>query len=166
MPVSAGNLRVESFDRIWHRSPVLNDLRDPKLGGRCGECEFSEVCGGCRCRAYANFGDYLAEDPACGYQPGRYGGNRISFGEEQTFGLAVSFTMAWESAAKERLKGLPSFARGMVARGVERYAKENGIALITPEVMRKVREAAEARAGRSFNFTEFTREVPSADRDL
>jgi radical SAM protein with 4Fe4S-binding SPASM domain len=166
MPVSAGNLRVEPFDRIWHRSPVLNDLRDPKLGGRCGECEFSEVCGGCRCRAYAHFGDYLAEDPACGYQPGQYGGKRISLGEEQTFGLAVSFTIPWETAAKERLKGLPSFARGMVARGVERYAKENGIALITPEVMRKVREAAEARAGRSFKFTEFTREVPSADRDI
>ncbi len=56
---------------------MFDDLRDPKLGGRCGACEFAKVCGGCRCRAYATHGDYLAEDPACGYQPGAHGGELI-----------------------------------------------------------------------------------------
>jgi len=166
MPVSAGNLRMEPFDQIWHNSPPLNDLRDPKLGGRCGECEFSEICGGCRCRAYAGFGDYLAEDSACGYQPGQNGGKRITLAAEQTFGLTLNLSLPWDDVARARLKGLPSFARGMVARGVERYAKEQGIELITPEVMRKVRDLAEQKMGRSFKFSEFNRGVPSADRDL
>ncbi len=160
MPVSAGNLREQSFDDIWHNSPVLNDLRDPVLGGRCGECEFSEMCSGCRCRAYAAHGDYLAEDPACDYQPGQNGGEKISLGADQTFGLEVKMTLAWDAASLERLNGLPSFARGMVSSGVERYAKENGITHITPEVMQIVREAAELRMGRRFNFTEFDRGVP------
>ena len=159
MPVAVGNLRSQSFDAIWHGASVLNDLRDPKLGGRCGACEFSEVCGGCRCRAYATYGDYLAEDPACAYQPGQYGGKTIRLPAEQTFGLEVRFTLNWSHTAKERLKGLPSFARGMVARGVERYAVEHHIDTITPEVMRSVREAAEARLGRSFKFSEFNREI-------
>jgi radical SAM protein with 4Fe4S-binding SPASM domain len=160
MPVSAGNLREQSFDEIWNTSPVLNDLREPHLGGRCGECEFSSVCGGCRCRAYATYNDYLAEDPACDYQPGEYGGTRIRLTEEQTFGLAVQETLPWTEAARARLNALPSFARGMVARGVERYAAENGIATITPEVMQTVRSAAESRMGKSFKFSEFTRTPP------
>jgi radical SAM protein with 4Fe4S-binding SPASM domain len=160
MPVSAGNLRQQPFDEIWNHSPVLNDLREPHLGGRCGACEFSGVCGGCRCRAYATYGDYLAEDPACDYQPGEYGGARIRLTEEQTFGLAVQQTLPWTEAARARLNALPSFARGMVARGVERYAAENGIATITPEVMQTVRSAAESRMGKSFKFSEFTRTPP------
>jgi radical SAM protein with 4Fe4S-binding SPASM domain len=74
MPVAAGSLRTMSFSRIWRGASVFEDLRDPVLGGRCGTCEFSKICGGCRCRAYATYGDYLAEDPACGYQPGQHGG--------------------------------------------------------------------------------------------
>ena len=35
------------------------------LKGKCGECEYREACGGCRGRAYAYSGDYLAEDPVC-----------------------------------------------------------------------------------------------------
>jgi radical SAM protein with 4Fe4S-binding SPASM domain len=159
MPVSAGNLRKEPFDQIWNNSPVLNDLREPHLGGRCGECEFSEICGGCRCRAYAASGDYLAEDPACNYQPGQYGGKKIQIPVEQTFGLEVKFTLQWSESAKERLQRLPGFAKGMVARGVERYANENGISLITAELMQKVREEAEVKMGRSFQFSEFNRTV-------
>jgi radical SAM protein with 4Fe4S-binding SPASM domain len=157
MPVSAGNLRRQSFTDIWNSSKELNDLREPKLGGRCGDCEFSRICGGCRCRAYATHGDYLAEDPACGYEPGRYGGKTILLPEEQTFGLEVMFTLHWTEAAKQRLQRLPSFARGMVARGVERYAAEKGLTTITPDTMQKVREEAETRLGRSFRFSEFNR---------
>ncbi|MEK7702505.1 MAG: radical SAM protein [Nitrospirota bacterium] len=160
MPVSAGSLRKQTFDDIWNNSPVLNDLREPHLGGRCGECEFSEICGGCRCRAYAASGDYLAEDPACNYQPGAYGGKKIVLASEQIFGLQMKFTLDWSLSAQERLNRLPSFARGMVGSGVERYAKEHGIQLITPEVMQTVREAAETRMGKSFQFSEFSRSVP------
>jgi radical SAM protein with 4Fe4S-binding SPASM domain len=157
LPVSAGNLRRQSFSAIWEDSPILKDLRDPHLGGRCGACEFSKICGGCRCRAYATYGDYLAEDPGCSYQPGQFGGQVITLPEEQTFGLEARFTLPWSEAAKERLNRLPSFARGMVIKGAERYAAEQGIAVITPEVLQAVRERAEARFGRGFRFTEFGR---------
>ena len=70
MTVVAGNVRNQSFGEVWRTSPVLQELRDLKqLKGRCGRCEFNELCGGCRCRAYAAHGDYLQEDPACRYQP-------------------------------------------------------------------------------------------------
>lgn len=160
MPVSVGNLRRQSFSTIWHEGMVLKDLREPMLGGRCGVCEFSKICGGCRCRAYATYGDYLAEDPACRYQPGQYGGKVITLPEEQTFGLEARLTLEWTDAAKTRLKRLPSFARGMVIKGVERYAIEHGISRITVEVMQVVREEAGARFGRRFTFAEFTREPP------
>ena len=157
LPVSAGNLRRQSFPTIWEDAPILKDLRDPHLGGRCGACEFSKICGGCRCRAYATYGDYLAEDPGCSYQPGQFGGQVITLPEEQTFGLETRFTLQWSEAAKERLNRLPSFARGMVIKGAERYAAEQGIAVITPELLQAVRERAESRFGRGFRFTEFSR---------
>jgi radical SAM protein with 4Fe4S-binding SPASM domain len=157
MPVSAGNLRSMSFADIWQQAKPLRDLRDPQLGGRCGACEFSRICGGCRCRAYATYGDYLAEDPACGYEPGQYGGSVITLPAEQTFGFEPRFTLTWSSAAQNRLQRLPSFARGMVAKGVERYAREHGIAVITPEIMQRVRGQAEQRFGRRFSFRTFLR---------
>lgn len=157
MPVAVGNLRQQSFADIWQNGQPLNDLRNPQLGGRCGSCEFSQVCGGCRCRAYATHGNYLAEDPACGYQPGQYGGQTIALPAEQTFGFEPNFTLTWSPAAQERLKHLPSFARGMVAKGVERYAQEHQINEITPEVMQTVRQRAEQRFGRRFNFRSFFR---------
>ncbi|MEE8301130.1 MAG: SPASM domain-containing protein, partial [Candidatus Tectomicrobia bacterium] len=157
MPVAAGNLRQQSFASIWQNAQPLNDLRDPHLGGRCGDCEFSQLCGGCRCRAYATHRDYLAEDPACNYQPGKYGGATIALPAEQTFGFEPRFTLTWSSAAQDRLKHLPSFARGMVANGVERYATEHQITVITPEVMQIVRQRAEQRFGRKFNFRAFLR---------
>lgn len=157
MPVSAGNVREQSFADIWRGAKPMQDLRQPQLGGRCGSCEFSKICGGCRCRAYATYGDYLAEDPACAYEPGQHGGQVITLPEEQTFGFDAKLTLVWTEAAEARLKRLPSFARGMVAKGVERYATENGISVITPDVMQAVRERAEARYGRRFGFRSFFR---------
>jgi radical SAM protein with 4Fe4S-binding SPASM domain len=161
MPLAAGNLRERSFVDIWQAAEVFQDLREPHLGGRCGPCEFSKICGGCRCRAYATYGDYLAEDPACGYQPGAFGGQVITLSEEQTFGFDAPLTVEWSPEAQARLQRLPSFARGMVITGVERYAAAHGIVRITPEVMQVVREQAESRFGRRFSFREFFRRGPS-----
>ncbi|MBI4012290.1 MAG: radical SAM protein [Candidatus Rokubacteria bacterium] len=139
MPVSAGNLRQVGFAELWERGRVFDDLREPRLGGRCGACEFQLVCGGCRCRAYATSGDYLAEDPACAYEPGRYGGEVIRLPAEQTFGLETRLTLAWEPAARARLDAIPAFARGMVVQAVEAYARSQGQATITPVLMAEVR---------------------------
>ena len=48
---------------------ILKDIRAARFTGRCGVCEYADLCGGSRARAYAAYGDPLAEDPACGYVP-------------------------------------------------------------------------------------------------
>lgn len=69
-PKSAGNVRKQSFKDIWENSELFKELRDfKKYKGRCGSCEYVTVCGGCRARAYAVTGDYLDEEPFCGYVP-------------------------------------------------------------------------------------------------
>jgi radical SAM protein with 4Fe4S-binding SPASM domain len=67
LPIVAGNVREEKFSDIWESSPVFVDLRKRELVGRCGGCDYREVCGGCRARAYALTGDYLESDPLCSY---------------------------------------------------------------------------------------------------
>lgn len=65
-----GNVRETPFSRIWETSPVFDDLRHyDRLRGKCGACEYKGVCGGCRARALAATGDYLAEEPYCAYVP-------------------------------------------------------------------------------------------------
>ncbi len=64
-PLRAGNIREKNFIEIWENAPELMALRERKLKGKCGRCSYSAVCGGCRARAYAKAGDFLAEDPAC-----------------------------------------------------------------------------------------------------
>jgi radical SAM protein with 4Fe4S-binding SPASM domain len=139
MPVSVGNLRDSGFDDLWRTAPAFEALREPTLGGRCGACEFSKVCGGCRCRAYATHGDFLAEDPACGYQPGGHGGAVIELPATMTFGLPVDYQLTWDPAARERLQAIPSFARGMVVKAVEAYARGQGATTVTPELLADVR---------------------------
>jgi MoaA/NifB/PqqE/SkfB family radical SAM enzyme len=139
MPVTAGNLRATGFAELWRSAPVFGDLREAKLGGRCGACEFSKDCGGCRCRAYATHGDYLAEDTACAYQPGAHGGAVIELPPTLTFGLPVDYVLTWEPAARERLQAIPSFARGMVVKAVEGYARSRGESVVTPALLADVR---------------------------
>src|SRR5262249_58489607 len=102
-------------------------------------CEFSKICGGCRCRAYATYGDYLAEDPACGYEPGQHGGDVIDLPATLTFGVAASCELEWEEAARARLQAIPSFARGMVIKAVEAFARQRGDNVITPALLADVR---------------------------
>jgi len=69
-PLSAGSIRRQSLRDIWENSELLQKLRDfSAYEGRCGRCEYIQVCGGCRARAYAVTGNYLAEEPFCAYQP-------------------------------------------------------------------------------------------------
>jgi len=71
VPLSAGNVRRHSLDKIWYESELFNNLRDrEKLSGeKCGSCRFKYICGGCRGRAYAHSGDYLGDDPLCFLYP-------------------------------------------------------------------------------------------------
>lgn len=70
LEVECGDIRKAPFSRIWETSPVFLEMRNEDgYGGRCGICEFRKVCGGCRARAFAMTGDYLAEEPFCTYEP-------------------------------------------------------------------------------------------------
>lgn len=70
LETECGNVQVDSFKKIWYDSCVFKQLRDTSCyKGKCGECEYLEICGGCRARAYEASGDYLEEEPNCLYQP-------------------------------------------------------------------------------------------------
>ena len=70
LPVSAGNVRRQSLKELYRHSPLFVSLRDSKnLKGKCGICEFREVCGGSRARAYALTGDVFAEEPCSTWEP-------------------------------------------------------------------------------------------------
>jgi len=69
LPLELGSVRATPLAQIYRDSQVLKQIRAADFSGRCGRCEFADLCGGSRARAYAATGDPLGEDPACGYEP-------------------------------------------------------------------------------------------------
>ncbi|HEX5810179.1 MAG TPA: TIGR04053 family radical SAM/SPASM domain-containing protein [Anaerolineales bacterium] len=70
LPLTAGNVRTDDVVDVYRHSQLFTDLRNPDLiKGRCGVCEYRDVCGGQRGRAFGITGDYLESDPACSYIP-------------------------------------------------------------------------------------------------
>ena len=70
LDIEAGNIREMSFGQIWANATLFLKLRDlSNLKGKCGICEYKEICGGCRARAHESTGDYLEAEPYCIYQP-------------------------------------------------------------------------------------------------
>ncbi|MDE2730151.1 MAG: radical SAM protein [Bacteroidota bacterium] len=134
MDVVAGSVLETSFTTIWQDSDVFAALRDPdRLSGRCGACEFKALCGGCRCRAFARFGDYLSEDPACTYQP--------------TGASLAEHNITWDQAARTRLDRIPiSFIRNKTRRGVEAYARSIGSGFVTTGIMSQALSGMERAA--------------------
>lgn len=65
--INAGNIRNAGFGKIYREAPVFQQLRkrEDLLKGACQTCKYKTICGGCRGRALAYSGDYLAEDPRC-----------------------------------------------------------------------------------------------------
>jgi AdoMet-dependent heme synthase len=73
LPLAAGSIREQGLSAIYRESPLFVELRDTsKLEGKCGSCEFKEICGGSRARAYALTGNPHAEEPCCAYIPRSY----------------------------------------------------------------------------------------------
>jgi len=70
LPVNCGNVLKESLSQIWYNNKDLARMRDSNsLEGKCGVCGYRHICGGCRARAYAATGNYMAEEPFCAYIP-------------------------------------------------------------------------------------------------
>jgi len=62
----AGNVREQSFQEIWFQSEVFHILRDrDRLEGKCGRCDWRQLCGGARCKVYERTGSLTAEDESC-----------------------------------------------------------------------------------------------------
>ena len=70
LPIACGRVQLDSMVRVYQEAAPFRALRDTaRLGGKCGVCEFKNLCGGSRARAYAVSGDPLAEEPDCAYVP-------------------------------------------------------------------------------------------------
>jgi hypothetical protein len=109
------------------------------LGGRCGACELNGLCGGCRARAYGATGDVMAEDPLCTHVPGRFSGSPLLTIPKVEYGQPAALELTWDDDARERMKRIPAFVRGMVVKAVESYCAKNGIGRVTPAELEKIR---------------------------
>lgn len=70
LPVNCGNILEKRLIDIWDDSEDLARMRDvAALEGKCGVCEYKQVCGGCRARAFGMTGNYMGEEPFCAYDP-------------------------------------------------------------------------------------------------
>jgi len=73
LPLAGGNIRQQKLETIYCESPLFRGLRDTSmLEGKCGKCEFKEICGGSRSRSYALTGNPYAQEPCCSYIPRGY----------------------------------------------------------------------------------------------
>ncbi len=70
LPLAVGNVKSQSVTDIYRRNGTLMAIRNGEFKGKCGICEYRDVCGGSRSRAFSHSGDVLAEDPGCAYIPG------------------------------------------------------------------------------------------------
>ena len=155
LPLAAGDLRRQPFEEVWRDSDLFVQLRSGRLGGKCGRCGYRSICGGCRARAYATVGDYLAEDSSCVYEPS---------GDEPlverlsalTYGDNAQRTLHWSPEAEARINKIPSFVVGVVVQRIEAYARRAGIKEITPELMQEVRQKMPV---------DFSKRIPFFSRD-
>jgi radical SAM protein len=70
LPLKVGNVKQQSLAEIYRSSELFVSLRNSSnLKGKCGRCEFRDLCGGSRARAWAMTGDVFASDPLCAYEP-------------------------------------------------------------------------------------------------
>jgi len=65
IPITIGNIKDQPLGWIWRNSEVLEKIRNRDEFEGCGDCEYKYICGGCRARAYAYYGDLQGPDPSC-----------------------------------------------------------------------------------------------------
>lgn len=77
LPTSGGNVRTDSLVEVYRQSKMFRDLRDSDgFTGKCGYCDYNDVCGGSRARAFSMTGNFLATEPYCTYRPHRPGSDK------------------------------------------------------------------------------------------
>jgi len=139
MEVSVGSIRTTGFAELWRDAPLFEQLRSPALEGRCGECEYIHLCGGCRARPLARDGDLMGEDFLCAYEP--QGGAVIEPMPESAASLS------WSAEAETRLGHVPGFVRRFVRQRAEAFAREQGAAEVTAEHLETLARRRFGKAG-------------------
>jgi radical SAM protein with 4Fe4S-binding SPASM domain len=143
--LSGGNVAEGGFWKVWDDSRLFHSLRDPSLlGGRCGSCEYKQICGGCRARALVDAGDLMGEDPSCAYQPA--GGAAIP----ARLAPDPDAPVDWTPEARARLSRIPLFLRPVVKKKLEARARTEG-GTVTVELMARHRAERERDLGLKFN---------------
>ncbi len=156
MEAEVGSIRQTGFAEIWQDAEQFQALRAPKLEGRCGDCEYTKMCGGCRARPFARDGNLMGEDFLCGYQPGQ-GAVIEPLGDRGE-------SLVWSPEAETRLSRVPPFVRRMVRRGVEDFVRNQGRTSIEPDDMAKAAEHRFGEGGLAARFgIGFTRPETSHD---
>ncbi len=70
LPLLCGRFPTDSVVDVYQNNPTFQALRNPeRFNGKCAICDYREPCGGSRARAYAVYGDPLASEPDCFYEP-------------------------------------------------------------------------------------------------
>ncbi|WP_146066842.1 radical SAM/SPASM domain-containing protein [Candidatus Venteria ishoeyi] len=118
-----GHIRQQKFSTIWQQAQDFQQLRQPKLSGRCGVCEYQQLCGGCRARPVAVGKSLMDEDNFCAYVP--QGGSMIQALSDD------AYKVTWSEQAHSRLQHVPKFLRKMVKKRAEAYVAEQGETEVT-----------------------------------
>ncbi|HEB93038.1 MAG TPA: radical SAM protein [Gammaproteobacteria bacterium] len=127
IPHSEGNVRETPFWQTWENSSTFAALRDPSLNGKCGQCEYRKLCGGCRARPLAMGGNLMDTDPWCSYLP--QDGSVI-----QPL-IEIPSAITWSPEAEQRLQRIPSFLRKMVKKRTETHVQALGEQQVTVDHM-------------------------------
>ncbi|NOZ54600.1 MAG: radical SAM protein [Gammaproteobacteria bacterium] len=126
IPESEGNIRHTPFWEIWEQSHMFNLLRQPSLTGKCGQCEYQTLCGGCRARPLAMGDNLMDSDPWCNYQP-------TGAAVIQPLVMPLPSAISWTTEAEQRLQRVPAFLRTMVKNRAETHAHKLGHNAVTAE---------------------------------
>jgi radical SAM protein with 4Fe4S-binding SPASM domain len=120
-----GNIRERAFFDIWDNAGDFERLRANALGGKCGRCEYRQICGGCRARPVVLGNDLMDADPICAYTPGA-GPTVVPLSSLEHRHIR------WSTEAHQRLSRIPAFVRKLVKKRAEAYVAELGEQLVTP----------------------------------
>ena len=135
-----GNIRTAPFAELWVHATEFSRLRNPDLGGKCGDCEYRLICGGCRARPLAGGGGLMDADDLCGYQPR---GEPLLEPTSNPPGTPPG----WSAEAQLRLSRVPEFLRAMVKKRAEVYVAELGENRVTCEHLADLTAARFGSAG-------------------
>ena len=158
IPDEEGSIRERPFWEIWDNSPTFQALRHPNLQGKCGDCEYRHLCGGCRARPLAAGGQLMDEDPWCSYQPG---GSAVIHPMK-----AQPSQLTWSLEAEQRLARVPPFLRKMVKKRAETYAQEQGARQVTGEHLATLASRQFGNAGPPQGMTPAQDSTPRAPDTL